>query len=179
MPQALRYLSLVPNIPFLSIASGLANPSSGSITRANHWHNLSQIAHRLQNPLLIFFTIWNDDLSAHLGYKIWPIGNLHIIRKYWADLPSLDTRYRPRNPVHPKTVTTCPVTALYPGGPRETIVLFEPTLARSCSACYASGIEFCAMAVFRKLDTFPGLAARRCKRSIFEVVESMPQPGYF
>jgi hypothetical protein len=36
-----------------------------------------------------------------------------------VDIPSLATRYLPKNPVQPKTVATWPVTALLPAGPYE------------------------------------------------------------
>ena len=46
--------------------------------------------------------------------------------------PNLAMRYLPRNPVQPKTVTTCPLTALYPGGPYDTIDFRGETVVRSC-----------------------------------------------
>lgn len=48
----------------------------------------------------------------------------------------MDTTYLPRNPVHPKTVTTCPLTALYPGMPAEMCGLPGMGVTRSCIARY-------------------------------------------
>ena len=53
------------------------------------------------------------------------------IQKDEKDSPSLDTTYLPRKPVHPKTVTTCPLTALYPGVPAEMMGLFGSGVTKS------------------------------------------------
>ena len=45
--------------------------------------------------------------------------------------PSLETRYRPKKLVHPKTVATCPVVALRPAGPYEMTGLPLGRVARS------------------------------------------------
>lgn len=96
---------------------------------AHHWDNLTQVTHGLQMPLLVLVTVWYDYLSTLSSYRtsglVWKNSGLR------SSAPSLDTRYLPRNPVHPKTVTTCPVTALYPGGPWEIIGFFEGSVIRS------------------------------------------------
>lgn len=80
-----------------------------------HLNNLAQITHKLQPPHFIFVTVRNDNLRSHLRY-IYRLSYGHCARLI-IHTPSLATRYLPKKPVHPNTVTTCPVTALYPGGP--------------------------------------------------------------
>jgi len=81
-------------------------------------------------PLCILVSVRYDNLSAIFCY-IAMLASVSRLTKRAA--PSFATKYRPKNPVHPNTVATCPVMAERPGGPWEMIGLLR-TVSRSAYA---------------------------------------------
>jgi hypothetical protein len=85
-------------------------------------------------PLLILVAERNNNLCSRLGYMSTASECRNLGQDEIAfDAPSFATKYLPRNPVHPKTVTMCPVFADRPGGPWEMIGL----LGRASMSCIA------------------------------------------
>lgn len=67
-----------------------------------------------------------------LASKRQPIKAYSFARRL-QNSPSLATRYLPRNPVHPNTVATWPLTALRPAGPYEMMGFRAGRTVRSAS----------------------------------------------
>ena len=75
MPQALFDLVGTANVPFLAqdllVNRGKRDASGGG---THHRHDLTEITHNLQMPLLVLFTVRNDNLGARLGYEPASVG---------------------------------------------------------------------------------------------------------
>jgi len=61
-----------------------------------HRNNLSQITHHFQMSLLIFISIWNDNLGSGLGYAS-RLSPPRINQEVNSYEPSFDTKYLPKN----------------------------------------------------------------------------------